>query len=111
MREEWQGFYRHGWWRRRTFLDDLGDAAAAHPGKPAVVGHRADGKGRVVGYGELAGGRPLAGALVELGVVRARSSRAAPHWWSCGAAAGRAAPGSRSAGLPFTSAATGHSGP
>jgi cyclohexanecarboxylate-CoA ligase len=87
MREEWQEFYRRGWWRRRTFLDDLREAAAAHPGRPAVVGHRADGGGRVLGYAELeAAVDRFAGALVELGVRRGEVVAVQlPNWWEAAA--------------------------
>jgi cyclohexanecarboxylate-CoA ligase len=87
MRDQWQEYYRRGWWRRRTFLDDLGDAAAADPGKPAVVDHRADGGGRVVGYGELAAAVDrYAGALVALGVEPGQIVAVQlPNWWEAAA--------------------------
>jgi cyclohexanecarboxylate-CoA ligase len=87
MREEWQEWYRRGWWRRRGFLDDLADAADAHPDKPAVVGHRADGNGRVLGYRELAAAvERFAGALVELGVGRGEIVAVQlPNWWEAAA--------------------------
>lgn len=80
-------YRRRGWWRRRTFLDDLRDAAAAHPAKPAVVGHRADGEGRAVDYGELeAAVDRFAGALVDLGVDRGGIVAVQlPNWWEAAA--------------------------
>ena len=110
MRDQWQEYYRRGWWRRRTFLDDLGDAAAADPGKPAVVDHRADGGGRTVGYGELAAAVDrYAGALVDLGVEPGEIVAVQlPNWWGQRPCRWPApAPGSRSARCcPSTGAAS-----
>ena len=65
-----QAYYRAGWWRDETFLDDLDRHARERPGKTAVVGHNlATGRTDKIDYAELsrATGR-MARGLVNLGV-------------------------------------------
>jgi len=54
MKEAHQGYYRAGWWRDETFLDDLDRHARERPGKTAVIGHNlATGRTDKIGYAEL----------------------------------------------------------
>jgi cyclohexanecarboxylate-CoA ligase len=65
-----QAYYRAGWWRHETFLDDLDRHARERPGQTAVVGHILPaGRTDKIDYAELARatGR-MARALVNLGV-------------------------------------------
>lgn len=49
-----QAYYRAGWWRAETFLDDLDRHARERPGKTAVVGHHlATGRTDMIDYAEL----------------------------------------------------------
>lgn len=75
-------FRANGWWRDRTIVDDLREAAERRPDHPAIVAHR-DGAVRVVAYAEL---RALtdrfAGALLELGVRPGDIvTIEMPNWW------------------------------
>ena len=65
-----QAYYRAGWWRDETFLDDLERHARERPGKTAVVGHNhATGRTDKVDYAELSRVTDrMARALVNLGV-------------------------------------------
>src|SRR5580658_5188602 len=48
-------YYRAGWWRTETFLDDLDRHARQQPGKTAVVGHNlTTGRTHKIDYAELA---------------------------------------------------------
>jgi cyclohexanecarboxylate-CoA ligase len=63
-------YYRAGWWREETFLDDLDRHAREQPGKTAVVGHNAaTGRTDTIDYAELSRATDrMARALVNLGV-------------------------------------------
>jgi cyclohexanecarboxylate-CoA ligase len=65
-----QAYYRAGWWRDETFLDDLERHAREQPGKPAVVGHNpATGRTDTIDYAELSRLTDrMARGLVNLGV-------------------------------------------
>ncbi|HZR51956.1 MAG TPA: AMP-binding protein [Streptosporangiaceae bacterium] len=65
-----EGYYRAGWWRAETFLDDLDRHARERPGKTAVVGHDlATGRTDTIDYAELALVTDrMARGLVNLGV-------------------------------------------
>jgi cyclohexanecarboxylate-CoA ligase len=65
-----QAYYRAGWWRDETFLDDLDRHARERPGKTAVVGHNlATGRTDTIDYAELSRVTDrMARALVNLGV-------------------------------------------
>jgi cyclohexanecarboxylate-CoA ligase len=63
-----QGYRIRGWWRDRTFLDDLWAATGRHPDKTAVVTHRGEsGHCTSLSYAELARlADRCAAALIEL---------------------------------------------
>jgi cyclohexanecarboxylate-CoA ligase len=63
-------YYRAGWWRDETFLDDLDRHAREQPGKTAVVGHNlASGRTDTVDYAELSRVTDrMARALANLGL-------------------------------------------
>ncbi|MGH3378163.1 MAG: AMP-binding protein [Actinoallomurus sp.] len=62
-------YYRRGWWRDETFLDDLRRGVREHPGKTAVAVHAVDGGTRVLDYAELSALTDrCASALIELGL-------------------------------------------
>jgi cyclohexanecarboxylate-CoA ligase len=63
-----QGYRIRGWWRDRTFLDDLWAATGRHPDKTAVVTHRGEsGHCTSLSYAELARlADRCAPALIEL---------------------------------------------
>lgn len=65
-----QAYYRAGWWRDETFLDDLDRHASQWPGKTAVVGHNlATGRTDKIDYAELSRLTDrMARGLVNLGV-------------------------------------------
>src|SRR6185437_2263559 len=65
-----QAYYRDGWWRKETFLDDLDRHARERPGKTAVVGHNlAAGRTDKIDYAELSRlTGQMARGLVNLGV-------------------------------------------
>src|ERR1700722_17265175 len=65
-----QAYYRTGWWRGETFLDDLDRHARERPGKTAVVGHNlATGRTDKIDYAELSRlTDQMARSLVNLGV-------------------------------------------
>ncbi|HET9894516.1 MAG TPA: AMP-binding protein [Streptosporangiaceae bacterium] len=67
-----QGYYRAGWWRHETFLDDLDRHARERPAKTAVVGHNlATGRTDKIDYAELSRlTDQMARALVNLEVNR-----------------------------------------
>ncbi|GAA5191210.1 cyclohexanecarboxylate-CoA ligase [Rugosimonospora acidiphila] len=65
-------YRRNGWWRDRTFLDDLRDTVRSRPDRPAVIARDTSGGDdvtRTLTYAELAAMTDrCAGALTELGV-------------------------------------------
>jgi cyclohexanecarboxylate-CoA ligase len=65
-----QAYYRAGWWREATFLDDLDRHARERPGKTALIGHHlATGRTDKIDYAELARLTDrMARGLVNLGV-------------------------------------------
>ncbi len=65
-----QAYYKAGWWRDETFLDDLDRHARERPGKTAVVGHTlATGRTDKVDYAELSRATDrMARGLVNLAV-------------------------------------------
>jgi cyclohexanecarboxylate-CoA ligase len=65
-----QAYYRAGWWRDETFLDDLDRHAGERPGKTALVGHNlATGRTDKIDYAELSRLTDrMARGLVNLGV-------------------------------------------
>lgn len=76
-------FYRRGWWRRQTFLDDLDRAVRDRPQTAALITYQQGTHARTLSYRELAAlTERFAGALVELG-VRERDVVVVhlPNWW------------------------------
>ncbi len=64
-------YYRAGWWRRSTFLDDLAAHARARPDHPAIIGYVDGRAARTVSYAELADtAERLAAGLHGLGIGR-----------------------------------------
>ena len=65
-------YYRHGWWRQETALDDLVARATEHPDKPAIISYRSGHPTPTRHtYGELERlTRRAAGALIELGIAK-----------------------------------------
>jgi cyclohexanecarboxylate-CoA ligase len=62
-------FYRRGWWREQTFLDDLHRNARARPDVAAVIAYEDGALARTLTYRQLAEVVDrFAGALIELGV-------------------------------------------
>lgn len=60
-----------GWWRERTFLDDLAEAARDRGGHPAITAYESAELVKTVGYAELlVFVERFAAALAELGVHR-----------------------------------------
>jgi cyclohexanecarboxylate-CoA ligase len=76
------GYYRHGWWRAETFLDDLRHHVAAAPDQPVLKAHRR-GATRVIGYAELAAlTEDFAAKLIGLGVQPGEVVAVQlPNWW------------------------------
>src|SRR5829696_7801843 len=77
-----------GWWRDATLYDDAATAAARHPDKVAIVGHRHAAGGAaptvdVLSYRHLlANVDRFAAALLELGVQPGDVvSFQLPNWW------------------------------
>lgn len=78
------------YWPGRTLLDALDEAVAAHPDKPAIIGHVAgagEPQRHVVTYAELAERADrIAAALLDLGVEPGRVVAAQlPNWWELAA--------------------------
>jgi cyclohexanecarboxylate-CoA ligase len=81
-------YRERGWWRDATLYDDVAAAAARHPDKIAIVGHR-HGTGSAVAAVDIITYRHLvakadrfAAALVELGVRPGDVvSFQLPNWW------------------------------
>jgi cyclohexanecarboxylate-CoA ligase len=63
-------YYRRGWWRNETFLDDLRRGVRDHPDRTAVAVHEAAGDStRVLDYAELSALTDrCSSALIELGL-------------------------------------------
>jgi cyclohexanecarboxylate-CoA ligase len=76
-------FYRRGWWRRDTFLDDLRRNARGRPDAAAVVAYRNGRHARTLTYRELARCVDrFAAALAELGVGAGDAVVVhLPNWW------------------------------
>src|SRR5689334_2580151 len=47
-------YYDAGWWRHRTFLDDLREHADANPDHPAIIAYEAGALARTLTYAQLA---------------------------------------------------------
>jgi cyclohexanecarboxylate-CoA ligase len=78
------GYRRNGWWRDRTFLDDLRRNARDTPHSPALITYREQGaQTRVVDYAELADlTDSFASALVSLGIKSGDVVAVQlPNWW------------------------------
>jgi len=77
-------YRRNGWWRDQTFLDHLKMHAEEHPGRTALISHRAGtAETRIVDYAELASATDtFASALVSLGIERGDAVAVQlPNWW------------------------------
>lgn len=97
-------YYRAGWWRGATFLDDLARWAATRADHPAIIGYENGALARTVTYAELSAlVERFAGALAELGVghgdavVQYLPNRwmLAPLYLACARLGAVAAPGQR----------------
>ena len=77
-------YYREGWWRSETFLDDFLEKAAQDPERPALVSYvagRASPSRHTYGELELLS-RRCAAALIELGVEQGETvSVQLPNTW------------------------------
>src|SRR5579875_3043833 len=76
-------FYRRGWWRQNTFLDDLDRAARDRPAAPAVIAYQNGAHTRTLTYRDLAATVDrFAAALAELGVGAGDVVLVhLPNWW------------------------------
>jgi cyclohexanecarboxylate-CoA ligase len=76
-------YYRRGWWRRETFLDDLWRHAAQRPEAAAIIAYESGTHARTLTYQQLAKTVDrFAGALIELGVGPGDVVMAhLPNWW------------------------------
>ena len=76
-------FYRRGWWRNETFLDDLQRNARDRPDVAAVIAYESGVLARTVTYRELAEiVDRFSGGLIELGVGPGDVVVAhLPNWW------------------------------
>jgi len=77
-------YYREGWWRHETFLDDFLEQAAQDPERPALVSYLAGQDSSIQhSYGELEVlSRRCAAALIDLGVEQGETvSVQLPNTW------------------------------
>jgi cyclohexanecarboxylate-CoA ligase len=76
-------YYRQGWWRAETFLDDLWRHARDRPDAAAVIGYQDGAHASTLTYQQLAQSvERFAGALTELGVSRGDVVVVhLPNWW------------------------------
>jgi cyclohexanecarboxylate-CoA ligase len=76
-------YYKRGWWRHTTFVDDLTRAVRDRPGKPAVISYASGAPDRTLSYQDLAhASERFAAALTELGVGRGDIVVVhLPNWW------------------------------
>ena len=76
-------YYRRGWWRKETFLDDLWRHARDRPDAAAVVAYENGVHATTLTYVQLAQTvERFAGALTELGVSRGDVVVVhLPNWW------------------------------
>lgn len=82
-RADAQQYRRRGWWRDRTFLDDLALHRVKRPDHPAVIAYENGKLAREIGYEQLAVMvERFAGAMAELGVGRGDVVAIyVPNWW------------------------------
>jgi cyclohexanecarboxylate-CoA ligase len=76
-------YYKRGWWRSETFLDDLWRAARDRPDAAAVIAYENGAHATTLTYRRLAETvDQFAGALLELGVGRGDVVVVhLPNWW------------------------------
>ncbi|HEY7144976.1 MAG TPA: AMP-binding protein [Streptosporangiaceae bacterium] len=76
-------YREQGWWRSRTFLDDLSEHAIQRPNHPAVIAYEGGKLAHQIGYAELdVFVERFAAALAELGVGRGDTVVIyVPNWW------------------------------
>src|SRR5260370_30427929 len=76
-------FYRQGWWRKETFLDDLARAVHDRPESAAVIAYENGVHAKTLTYRQLAGTVDrFAGALTDLGVGPGDVVLVhLPNWW------------------------------
>lgn len=76
-------YYRRGWWRHETFVDDLDRNVRERPQADAVIAYQNGVHSRILSYQELGVlTERFAGALIELGVGKRDVVVAhLPNWW------------------------------